>query len=170
MSNINSALNILEGNPKRLLWLPSVTLAYISTISGYEGHFVLAILSTGGARFIFDLFGSLRELEEKDDLEGQLSAIIRYYYSQKMGHLTKILVVIYAASIVYSVYALFFRYFTFQNPILVGLSVVYGSVMVIVTMNLANNSSVDVTDALSSEPVDDDEADGEQTDVSRKED
>lgn len=55
MAPIATAIETFEGEAKRILWPPPITLGYIFTLSGYIVHFALAVAAIGGARLFVDI-------------------------------------------------------------------------------------------------------------------
>ncbi|MGZ0745758.1 hypothetical protein [Haloparvum sp. AD34] len=169
MANITPALEVFEGEAKRALWYPTVALAYIYTLSGYQWHFIAAVLSIGGGRFFYDMV--VNEFDDKDpgEIEQDFASKIGYHYAKNTDLVTKLFILIYPATVVYTGWSLV-QFFTHKNPVIVALSVIYAGAILIVIMNFFRGAGDFRTTALSSEPVDDDEADGEQPDISREED
>ena len=55
---IDIVVETFEDNAKRILWLPSITLGYIYTLSGDFFQFALAVTAIGGARLFRFLMNS----------------------------------------------------------------------------------------------------------------
>lgn len=135
MSLIRDTAETFEGEAKRIVWLPSITLAYIFTLSGFQVDFLLAVVGIVGGRFFFDLVSILEEISEGEE-ERSVRPIrsIRKNSSNTMIVGALLIIGGYGISIVYGLFRLFI-YFTHEDVVLVGLAVVYWGILLIVFIN-----------------------------------
>jgi hypothetical protein len=134
MTAVDGLIDTFEGvKSRRIVWLPTITLGYIYTLSGYLGDFVLAVAAIGGARFITDLIRT--EPFEDDDSMGERQDRVKSKMSTVSIMWVAILMVLYVCAIVWGLLQLH-AYFTHTNLILVGLAGVYWGTLLIVITNL----------------------------------
>jgi hypothetical protein len=130
---IDTVVGAFEDNSERILWLPSITLAYLFTLSGDRFHFVMAIASIGGAqwfRLLVDSdFASVRNLR---------SAVVwfmeNFHFLKTMP--LAVLSIFYATSVIYAPIKLY-QYFTHQDLVLVGLGATWCGIAIVVLVNIA---------------------------------
>jgi hypothetical protein len=134
MVTLAAGMEIFEGiKPERIVWLPSITLGYIYSVSAFLPDFALAVVAIGGARFIIELIRSESFDEEdsvvdkKEQVESQMSTLSVVFNG--------ILMVLYLCAIVWGILQLFV-YFTHEDLFLVGLAGSYWGILLILVRNL----------------------------------
>lgn len=136
---INTALETFEDNDnaERILWLPSLTLGYIYTLTGATPQFVLAVAAIGGAA----LFSSLIESDFVIDSEGEMAIRsdpfewVRMQFPIWKAGLFSGFAIVYLVAVVYAPYQLVLH-FTHQDIVIVGLSGIWWGVLIVVLINL----------------------------------
>lgn len=137
MASTTAVIETFEGKAKRILWLPSITLGYIFTISGNISHFGLAVTAIGGARLFVDILESDLVVESDNGQRIRDDALSWFHsnYSTMKSYLLATLAVLYFISIPYSIWVLY-SFFNHENPVLVGIAGIYCGILVIVMINL----------------------------------
>lgn len=134
---LDSTIELFEGESERLLWLPAITLGYIYTLSGTSADFWLAVAAVVGARFIHDLIDSW--LVEDDNggprLRDDATASFQAGNSRLKNSVLAGLAVVYSFAIVYGAYRIY-QFFTYTDPVLVGLAGIYWATTIIVLVNI----------------------------------
>lgn len=134
MSAVDSVLGMFEGDAKRMLWLPVITLGYLFTLNGSPIEFWFGVTSIGGAR----LFGDLFDSDVADADASQRMKILFEHYRQchwiSVWTLAAVMIV-YGASVVISIFDLYSA-FQPKNIVLVGLSGVWLGIGVISTLRI----------------------------------
>lgn len=126
---LEPVLGIFEGDRKRLLWLPSLTLGYLYTLSGATWDFVLAIVAVGGGKLLIGMLksglvpheGGKSAGEIRDYLQVELSVFQQFKYA--------LVLVIYVFALICAPWRLYL-YFTHTDPVLVGFAGVYFGILV----------------------------------------
>jgi len=134
---IDTALETFEDNATRILWLPSITLGYIYTLSGAILQFALAVAAIGGAA----LFSSLIESDFVTDSEEEMVVRptpfewVRKQFSNWKTWLLAGFSIVYLVAVMYAPYQLY-QHFTHQNIVLVGLAGVWWGILTVLLVNL----------------------------------
>jgi len=136
---INTALETFENkdNAERILWLPSLTLGYIYTLTGTILQFALAVAAIGGAA----LFSSLIESDFVIDSEGEMTIRSDAYQWLRMqfplwkAWLILAFAIVYFVAVVCAPYQLALH-FTHQDIVIVGLSGIWWGVPIVGLINL----------------------------------
>jgi len=137
MAPVDTVLETFEGEGERILWLPSITLGYIFTLTGYWIHFFLAVASIGGARFFIDIIGWVDNLSDETENLQLSKTMINYMRGFPLWKFIILFafVLLYLLSVIYGAWELYVH-FNHEDPILVGLSAIYWGILVIVLLNL----------------------------------
>lgn len=138
MSALDDVISVLEGEARRVIWLPPFALGYVYTITGVWYQFGLAILALGGAR----IFSDLVDWVESEEYVDNGSFVKQYWnkvdqYPRGKKWLSGLLSAAYFFTIFYSI-VLLIQEFRHQDPILVGLLGIYGGLAVIVLLNISS--------------------------------
>lgn len=134
MTAVDGVIETFEGvESRRIVWLPTITLGYIYTLSGYLGDFALAVAAIGGARFITDLIRT--EVFDDDDSFDERKEQVKSKMSTVAVGWVAMLLAVYVYAVVWSILQLH-AYFTYTDLILVGLAGVYWGTLLIVATNL----------------------------------
>ena len=129
---IDAAVKTFEDNSERILWLPSITLAYIFTLSGDNFQFALAVAAIGGAQ----LFRFLMESEFNPDQDVWTNnEWIREHFSNLQTWPLAGIAVLYVIAVLYSLFQLY-QHFTHQDIVLVGLAGVWCGIIIVILVNL----------------------------------
>ncbi|WP_155118383.1 hypothetical protein [Halorubrum sp. BV1] len=128
---IDTAIATFEEDNERILWLPSVTLAYLFTITGNTAQFVIAVAAIGGAQW-FRLFINF-DFSSKQGLKSPRNWFEENYSYLRLMPLV-VLSLIYASATIYAVLGLY-RHFTEQDIVLVGLGIVWWGIAIVVLVN-----------------------------------
>ncbi|WP_152418726.1 MULTISPECIES: hypothetical protein [Halorubrum] len=136
---IDTVVRTFEGENKRILWLPSITLAYLFTLSGDKFQFVAAVIATGGAQWFRILINP--EFTSRGSLPSAVGWLNKNYSFGEMSILS-VLSVIYAGIAGYAIWKLY-RYFTHQDLVLVGLGVIWCGIGIVVLVNLVGAVNID---------------------------
>lgn len=138
---IDTVVGTFENNSERILWLPSITLVYLFTLSGDAFQFVTGVAAIGGAQWF-------RLLMNSDFTSGQRVQAPRKWFRENYSY-SKIMLLaglsmIYAAATIYALWKLY-HHFTHQDLVLVGLGAVWCGIAMVVLVNMtaaaANNGS-----------------------------
>jgi len=134
MVTLAAGMETFEGiKPERIVWLPSITLGYIYSLSGFLPDFALAVVAIGGTRFVIELIRteSFDEddsvIEKKEQVESQMSTLSVVFNG--------ILMMLYLCAIVWGIFQLY-NYFTHEDLFLVGLAGGYWGILLILVKNL----------------------------------
>lgn len=135
MAPLDSAVEMFEGKSSRILWLPSITLAYIFTLSGSIGDFALAVVSIGGARFYSDLAhrDSDNKTEDDDVIDASDILELAHNMSAIRTFIMAIVSAIYVFSIFYSSFRLY-QHFTHTDIVIVSLAGVYWGILIVIVI------------------------------------
>lgn len=134
MSLLGDTIDVFEGNAKRILWLPPLTLGYTFTLSGIWFEFVIAVAAIGGARMFSDLFQRTSKAGKDETILTIVTSVkeqcstLRILYLDLIG-------ILYVIAAVYGGWNLY-RYFDHSDPIIVTLSGVYLGVIVVISTNV----------------------------------
>lgn len=129
---IDTVVGAFEDDSERILWLPSVTLAYLFTLSGDTFHFVMAIASIGGAQWFRLLADS--DFASVQNLRSPVIWFIENFHFSKIMPLA-VLSIFYATSVIYAPVKLY-QYFTHQDIVLVGLAATWCGIAIVVLVNI----------------------------------
>lgn len=130
---ISIVVETFEDNAKRILWLPSITLGYIYTLSGDIFQFALAVTAIGGAQ-IFRLL-----MESDFNPERGLwsnSELLREHSSNWQTWPLVGVATFYLVAVVYAPIKLY-QHFTHQAIVLVGLAGVWCGILIVILVNSA---------------------------------
>ncbi|WP_340099471.1 hypothetical protein [Salinibaculum salinum] len=141
MAPVGDVLSVFEGESRRIIWLPPVTLGYIYTLSGSYLDFWLAVGAIAGARYFYDILemaenrlttGEDENKTGKDEWADISSDILGSLTGLKM-----LAILVYCAAFVLSIVQMY-NFFSHEQPILVGLAGIYWGVLFIVVLNLVD--------------------------------
>lgn len=132
-----SAVEMFESESERLLWLPSITLGYVYSLSGNPTQFVLAVISIGGARLFGDIIKSelVEQTPNGPKFREDTFEMLRNNYPLGKSWLFAIIGLGYVASAIVAIDVLI-RFFVHSNLILVALAAIWAGSGLIVIMNL----------------------------------
>lgn len=137
---IGESLNLLEGENDRLLYLPAITLGYLFTITGSSVDFALAVVLVAGGRALSDIVG---RFEDRDgELEGLPTEVWRYVEDKHQGFVTLLglILLLYGVGTVKGWYLLY-KLFDHTDLVIVGISIGYCAVFIIVLANSIDGES-----------------------------
>jgi len=129
---IDATINTFENNGERILWLPSVTLGYIYTLSGDIFQFAMAVAAIGGAQLFRFLIESGFNPDQSLWTNGEW---LRKRFSNFQTWPLAGIAVIYPGAVLYGLFQLY-QYFTYQDIALVGLAGVWCGVFIVILVNL----------------------------------
>lgn len=139
MTALNVGIETLGGvKPERIVWLPTITLGYIYTLSGALADFALAVIAIGAARFFVDLIQAEAEVNElaegwQDVMTGRSdsnsSTLMIWFFG--------LLIASYALAAGRSVWRLY-AYFTHTDLILVGIAAIHWGIFIVLLTNLVS--------------------------------
>lgn len=156
MTNVSIAINMFAGvKTERMVWLPTITLGYIYTLSGSLSDFALGVTAIGGARFCLALiqseeFDNKNAVRDMQVLVSDLSTLTLLLYASLMA--------LYALATVRGIYQLYI-YFTHTDLILVGFAGVYWGALILVVIDFVRSIGATVGEDKSDtdvNPVEDD--------------
>lgn len=128
---IDIVVETFEDNAKRILWLPSITLGYIYTLSGDFFQFALAVTAIGGARLFRFLMNS--DFGSEICVWSNYEWIREHFSNFQIWPLTGI-AVFYLFAGVYAPIQLY-RHFTHHDIVLVGLAGVWCGIFIVILIN-----------------------------------
>lgn len=131
-----SAVEMFESDSERLLWLPTVTLGYVYTLSGAPLHFILAVVSVGGARLFGDIINSelVEHTSDGPKFRDDTFELLRSSYPLGKSWLFAIVGLGYVSSAFVAMYALI-QFFNHSNLIVVALAMVWTGAGLVVLLN-----------------------------------
>jgi hypothetical protein len=135
---IDIVVETFEDNAKRILWLPSITLGYVYTLSGDILHFALAVAAIGGAQLFRFLMKS--DFASERDIQSNFEWVGENFSKLQVFSLAGI-AVFYFFALVYAPLQLYLN-FAHNNVVLVGLAGIWWGVLIVITVNATVASSV----------------------------
>ena len=128
---IDTVARTFEDKNKRILWLPSITLGYLYTLTGDVYQLVLAIVAIGGTQFFKQ--SMVADVDLGDDTLSNVQ-----WFRDNFSVIKLIPTFPFALSYPmitgYSVFILY-RHFTHQDMIVVGLGLIWSGVTMVVFVN-----------------------------------
>lgn len=133
---VNNVVRMFEGEAHRILWLPPISLGYLFTVTGVPLDFWLAVFSIPGARLLHKVVRAIRHtVVEKDttDPTTGMSNVLRGFDSVALVTFA-VLLLIYGSTFIRSILQLR-AYFSQNDVIIVGISILYWGVFLVVAMD-----------------------------------
>lgn len=129
---VDTVITTFESNSQRIVWLPSVTLAYLFTITGNISQFMLAVAAIGGAQWFIILINT--DFDSNENAELSVSWI-QGNFSRLVTTPLAILSAVYAFAVVYALRELY-KQFRHEDIVLVGLGIIWCGIAIVILVNI----------------------------------
>lgn len=133
MSLVTDVIDVFHGESKRILWMPSLALGYIYTLSGNRLAFALAVAAIGGALIFGDLLDRV-DGSSNEPLWEIVSPITDRHHVIRIWFVA-ILCVLYPIAVLYGGLSVYY-YFDYTDLVLVGLAGLYLSPIIALIVNI----------------------------------